>query len=150
MQQQVAQAEREPRVLAAACDREQFLGEERVPLRAAHDRLGLDRRQRRRARPLDQGQDVLGVERSHVDHVPRHRTSDPVGEDPDAVAGADLVDPGGGDQEDRVAVDVMGQIDGQVDRGDVGPVHVLEHQEHWIGRRAFLEQRQGALEYSQR
>ena len=44
-------------------------------------------------------------------------------------------------KQDRVDVDVMGQIDGQVDRRDVGPVHVLEHQEHGLGRRAFLEQR---------
>ena len=44
---------------------------------------------------------------------------------------------------------MIGQVDGQVARRDVGPVHVLEHQEHGVGDCAFLEQRQHALEYSQ-
>jgi hypothetical protein len=127
LQQQVAQATRQGAALTAGG--EELLGVEGVAFGAGDDRVrqrpwrgsvGVGREQRRQ---------LLAVEWAELDHQRRARAPDAVGKPAHALGRGGLVRTVGRQLQDSPVLEVVREEDDQIERGGVGPVQVLEHQQ---------------------
>jgi hypothetical protein len=148
LEQQVAQATRE-RTAPLAAGVEQLLGEEGVALGAGDDRRRERRRQRRVGVRLQQRCQLIVAERAELQHQRRARAAHATGQPAHAPGRGVLVRAVGPELEDRQVVQVVGEEDDQVERGGVGPVEVLQHQQQRRAGRALAEQRERLLEQAQ-
>ena len=148
LQQQVAQAARELAALVAGGG-EELLGEERVALRAGDDRVRQRRRQRGVGASREQRRQLLVLERPELEHERRARAPDAVGEPAHALGRRRLVRAVGREQQDPPVVEVVREEDDEIERRGVGPVQILEHEQHGCGGRAVGEQRERLLEHAQ-
>ncbi len=132
LQQHVTQPARDLAVPAAGGGEELF-GEEGVAFGASDDRVGqrgwrggirVSREQRRQ---------LLAPERAEFEQQPRTRAPDAIGEPAHALGRGELVRAIGRQQQDRAAGEVVGEENDEIERGGIGPVHVLEHQQHRRG-----------------
>ena len=148
LQQQVAQAARELAALVAGGG-EELLGEERVAFGAGDDRVvsaaggrsaGVSREQRRQ---------LVALERSELEHERRARAPDAVGEPAHALGRRGLVGAVGREQQNPAVVEVVREEDDEIERRRVGPVQILEHEQHGRGGCAVGEQRERLLEHAQ-
>ena len=112
---------------------QQLLGEG-VAFGAGDDHVRQRRRQGVGARRQQRGQ-LLVLERSKLQHQRRARAPDALGQ-PAHPRGRGLVRAVGRQQQHPPVAEVVGEEDDQVERGGVGPVQVLEHQQHRRGGRA--------------
>jgi hypothetical protein len=148
LQQQVAQATRQL-TAAVAGDGEEFFGEEEVAFGAGDDRVGQRHRQGRVGASRQQRRQLLALERAQLQQQRRARAPHAVGEPAHALGRGGLVRAVGRQHHDPPVVEVVGEEDDQIERGGIGPVHILEHQQHRYGSRALAEQRQRLLEHAQ-
>ena len=118
--------------LSCGVRRHELLREERVALAASDDLV--DELRRRRAvaqafdaRPHRARSEALELEAHHV------REAGERGEPAPLRTGADLVGPVGADQHDALVDEVPGQELEQVQRDGIGPVEVLEADDHDVG-----------------
>ena len=147
LQEQIAQATRELCALLAR-RREELLHEEGISLRAGHDRVCQGHRQGVAVSRQERRQ-VVVLERSEFDHVRGARAADPVLEPPHARGRRGLVRAVGREQQNRPVMEVVRKEDDEIERGRVGPVQILEHQQHGCRDATLREQRQRLLEHLQ-
>ena len=107
---------------------------------AGRERVGARGEQRRQ---------LLAPERSQLQHQRRARASDAVGQPAHPRGRGGLVGAAGRQQQHPPVAEVVGEEDDQIQRGGVGPVQVLQHQQHRRGGRALAQQRQRLLEHPQ-
>ena len=143
LQQQVAQAARQLAGLAVAGG-EELLGEEGVAFGAGHDGVG-HRGWHGRAGG-EQRRQLPGRERAEFEHEARARAPHAVGEPAHAPRRGGLVPAVGGEQYHRSFGQVVGEEHDQVERRRIGPVQVLEHEQHRRGGRVTGEERERLLE----
>ena len=79
----------------------------------------------------------------------RARAPDAVGESAHALGRRELVRAVGREQQNPPVVEVVREEDDEIERRGVGPVQVLEHEQHGRGGRAIGEQRERLLEHAQ-
>jgi hypothetical protein len=89
------------------------------------------------------------LERTQLQHQRRARAPDAVGEPAHTLGRRRLVGSARREQQDGPGVEVVGEEDDQIQRGGIGPVQVLQHQQQGRGGRALGEQRQRVLEHPQ-
>jgi hypothetical protein len=143
-QQQVAQAARQlARVVARGG--QQLLGEERVALGARDDRVG-QRRRRRAFAPGEQRGQLVARERAELHHERRAGSPHAVGEAAHALGRCGVVGATGREQQHAPLVEVVREVDDEIERRRVGPVQVLEHEQHRRRRRGVGEQRERVFE----
>jgi hypothetical protein len=147
LQQQVAQTARQ--LAAPVPGGEELLGEEGIAVGAGDDRLRQRRRQGSIGAGREQRRQLLVLERTELQHQRGAGAPDAVGEPAHALCRGELVRAVGRQQQDRPVVEVVGEEDDEVERGGVGPVQVLEHQQQRCGGRAAGQQRQHLLEHAQ-
>ena len=148
LEQQVTQATRELVALAVGRGQE-LLREEGVAFGAVDDRIA----QRRGCRGVgvrrEQRRQLLGRERSQVEQERRARAPDSVGKAAHALGRRELVRAVGREQENRPVGEVVREKDHEVERRRVGPVQVLEHEQHRRLGRVIREHGQCLLEHAQ-
>ena len=127
---------------------EELLGEEGVALRAGDDRVRQRRRQRMRRRERRAAPPALALERAELEHERRARAPDAVGEPAHALGRRGLVGAVGREQQHRPVGEVVREEDDEVERRGVGPVQILEHEQHGCRRCPVGEQRQRLLEHA--
>jgi hypothetical protein len=147
-QEKIAQATGE---LAADLARggEELLGEEGVPLRAGHDLVRHGRRQRSLAVSREERRQLVALERAEIEDERRAGASDSVGKPSHALTRGGLVCAVGREHENRPVVEVVREEDDEVEGRDIGPVQILEHEQHRCGGCPVGEQRERVLEYAQ-
>ena len=128
---------------------QQLLGEEGVAFGAGNDRVRQRRRRQRVGAGGEQRHQLLAVERPELQHQRRARASDAVGQPAHPRGRGGLVGAVGRQQQHPSVVEVVGEEDDQVECGGVGPVQVLQHQQHRRDVRAVVQQRQRLLEHAQ-
>jgi hypothetical protein len=148
LQQQVAQRLRELCALLA-CRGEKLFGEEGVTLRAGGDRVGHGRGQRSAGVSREQLRKLIAHERPELEHERGAGAPDAVGEPAHPRGRCGVVRPAGREQQDRPVAEVVREEDGQIEGRGIGPVQILEHEQHGCGRGAPGEQRQRLLEHPQ-
>jgi hypothetical protein len=131
---------------AATGGGQQLLGEERVALGAGDDRLGLRGREWRPAAADQQGLQLLAVQRPQLQSRPRPGAQERRDQPAERVLGRRLVAAVGPDQQHPLLGEVVGDEGDQVEGRAVGPVEVLEGQDHGSGRRDHSQQRQQLLQ----
>ena len=146
-QERVAQAARELGVVSLADRAEQLLGKERVALRAGQDRVCHRRRQGAGAR-VEQRRELRALERPELEDLPRAGAPDAVGQPMQPGRRRRLVGAQRREQEDAPGVEVVREVDDDVKRRGVGPVQVLENEQHGDGGGALAQQRERRLEYA--
>ena len=149
LQQQVAQAARELAALVAGGGQE-LLGEEGVALGAGDDRVRQRRRRRGVGASREQRRQLVALRavrarapapspsagrRRRAGACARPRRARPRGRSPSSS--------------NPPVVEVVREEDDEIERRRVGPVQVLEHQQHRRGRCAVEQQRQRLLEHPQ-
>ena len=142
LQQQVAQAAWE---LAApiAGRGEELLGEEGVALRAGDDRVAsAPPAAEPSAASREQRRQLLVLERPELEHERRARAPDAVGEPAHPLGRRGLVGAVGREQQNRPVVEVVREEDDEIERRGIGPVQILEHEQHRGGSGALGEQRE--------
>ena len=140
LQQQVAQAGRQPAVLARR--RDELLREERIPFRARDDLA----RQRRRDPSADERDQVVALERAELEQERRVGAPDAVGEPAHSPRRRMLVRPVRREHEQPAVADVVREVNDEIERRRVRPVHVLEHEQYGRGGGAPCEERERLLE----
>ena len=128
---------------------EELLGEEGVAFGAGDDRVvsAAGRRRRRAPRAVPSSRRASSGPSSSTQR--RARAPDAVGEPAHAVGRGEFVRAVGREQEDAAVVQVVGEEDDEIERRGVGPVQVLEHEQHRRGGGAVGEQCQRLLEQAQ-
>ena len=89
------------------------------------------------------------LERSELEHERRARAPDAVAKPAHALGRRTLVRAVGREQQDRPVVNVVREEDDEIEGRRVGPVQVLEHEQHGCGGCAVAEQRERLLEHPQ-
>ena len=128
---------------------EELLGEEGVALRAGDDRVRQRRRQRSLGASREQRRQLLALERAELEHERRAGAPDPVGKPAHALGRRGLIRAVGREQQNRPVVEVVREEDDEIERRGIGPVQILEHEQHRCGSCAVGEQRQRLLEHPQ-
>ena len=128
---------------------EELLGEEGVALGAGDDRVRQRRRRRSVGASREQRRQLLVLERSELEHERRARAPDAVGKPAHALGRRELVRAVGREQQNRPVVEVVREEDDEIERRRVGPVQILEHEQHGRGGGAVAEQRERLLEHPQ-
>ena len=126
---------------------EQFLGVVRVALGPGHDVVqpgGVDPSVRGRRQVLGQ---VRGIQRGEIDRDDAGQPEQLGHHGPERVPPVQVVGPVGADQRDPFPVQHPGQERDQVPGRGVGPVQVLEHQQHRARGRELGEQAEHAAEH---
>ena len=134
---------------------EQFLRVIGVAFGSGHDVVQLDRfdpARRRRHQMLGQGRRQMlsqgrGNQRGEIDRGDAGQPEQFGHYRPERVPPVQVVGPVGADQRDPFPVQHAGQERDQVPGGGIGPVQVLEHQEHRGGRRELGEQAEHTAEH---
>ena len=90
----------------------------------------------------EQRRQLVALERPELEHERRARAPHAVGEPAHALGRRGLVGAVGREQQHPAVVEVVGEEDDQIERRRVGPVQVLEHEQHRRGGRALGEQRE--------
>ena len=134
---------------------EQFLGVVGVALGAGHDVVQLDRVDaagRRRHQVLGQGRGQVlgqgrGIQRGEIDRDDAGQPEQFGHHGPERVPPVQVVGPVGADQRDPFPVQHAGEERDQVPGGGIGPVQVLEHEQHRGGGRQLGEQAEDAAEH---
>ena len=134
-------------VVSLADRAEQLLGKERVALRAGQDRRGHRRRQGAGAR-VEQRRELRALERPELEDLPRTGAPDAVGQPAQPGRRRRLVGAQRREQEDAPGVEVVREVDDDVKRRGVGPVQVLENEQHGDRGGALAQQRERRLEYA--
>jgi hypothetical protein len=147
LQQHDTQAVRQLAALVARRGQE-LLGVERIAFGAGEDLVGQRPRRCAGARS-EQRRQLLALERPQLDQERRARALDAVGEPAHALRRRGLVLAVGGHQQHAPIVEVVREVDDEVERRRVGPVQVLEHQQHRRVRRAVREEGKRVLEDKQ-
>ena len=140
LQQQVAQSLREPRALLARHS-EKLLSVEGVALGTGGDLLRQRRGQGTAGMSRDQRRQLVALERAELENERRSGALGPVGKPPHPLGRRGLVGAVGGEQQDRLAVEVVREEDDEIERRVIGPVQILEHEQHGRGSGALSEQR---------
>ena len=97
----------------------------------------------------EQRRQLLVLERSELEHERRARAPDAVGKPAHALGRRELVRAVGREQQNPPVVEVVREEDDEIERRRVGPVQILEHEQHGRGGRALGEQRERLLEHPQ-
>ena len=147
LEQQLAQAARER--IGPVGGREELLGEERVTFGAGGDRVRQGGRHRGVGAGRQQRRQRVTLERPEVEQRRRARAPNAVGESAHPPGRAGVVGAIGREQENVPVVEVVSEEDDQVERRRVGPMQVLQHQQHGCDVRALGEQRERVLEHPQ-
>ena len=145
LQQQLAQAARKLPARVAGGG-EKLLGEEGVALGAGDDLVRQPRRQRAVGTSREQRRQLVAFQRPEVEQDRRSRTPDAIREAAHALRRRRLVRAVGGEQQNRPAVEVVREEDGEIERRGIRPVQVLEHEQHRCGGCSVGEQRERVLE----
>jgi hypothetical protein len=95
----------------------------------------------------EQRRQLLTVEWAQLDQERRARAPDAVGQPAHARGRGGLVRTAGPKQQDPPVVEVVREEDDEVERRGVGPVQVLEYEQHRCGGCAVAEHRQRLLEH---
>ena len=131
LQQQVAQPAGE--LAAVTRGGEELLGEERVALGAGDDGVGHRRGQQGVGAGGEQRRQLVAGERTELERHRRAGASDAVGEPAHALGRGGLVRAVGGEQQHPVASEVVGEEYDEVERRRVGPVQIVEDEQHRRG-----------------
>ena len=131
---------------AAGC--EQFLGEERVPRRPGDDGVELCRGRSSVGVVVEQRSEIGVGQRRQFDDE-RCLAAAHAFRQPDHAFRSRLCGATRRDEHHRHVDDVVGQEDDEVERRDVGPVQILQHDQQWVDRGALRQQRQHGLEHLQ-
>ncbi len=111
--------------------------DDRVPERCRHGRVGAGGDQRRQ----------LGVvERPELEHGARARAANAVAQSEHALGRRGLVVTVRPEQQDPPVVEVVREEDDQVEGGGIGPVQILEHEQHGRGSSTLGEESKRLLE----
>ena len=97
----------------------------------------------------EQRRQVLARERSQFEQERRARAPDALGKPAHALGRRELVGAVGREQQNRPVGEVVREKDHEVERRRVGPVQVLEHEQHRRLGRVIREHRQRLLEHAQ-
>ena len=97
----------------------------------------------------EQRRQLLAPERPELEHERRAGAPDAVGKPAHALGRRELVGPVGREQQNRPVVEVVREEDDEIERRGIGPVQILEHEQHGCGSGALGEQRQRLLEHPQ-
>ena len=89
------------------------------------------------------------LERSELEHQRGARAPDAVGEPAHTLGRGALVRAVGREQQNRPVVEVVREEDDEIERRRVGPVQILEHEQHGRGGGVVGEQRERLLEHPQ-
>jgi hypothetical protein len=145
LQQQHAQGAR--KLLARfAGGGEELLGEEGVALRTRDDLVRQPHRQKAVGTSGEQRLQLLVLERPEVEQDRRSRPSDAIRKAAHALRRRRLVGAVGGEEQNRPAVEIVREEDGEIERRGIRPMEVLEHEQHRCGGCSVGEQRERVLE----
>ena len=97
----------------------------------------------------EQRRQLVALERPELEHERRARAPDAVGEPAHALGRRGLVGAVGREQQNRPVVEVVREEDDEIERRRIGPVQILEHEQHGCGGGALGEQRERLLEHLQ-
>ena len=146
LQHQVAQSLRENHALAAGRS-EKLFGEERVTFRAASDGV----RQRCGQRMADADREHLyqlfTSERPKIKNERRTRAPNAISEAAHSRGGCGVVGPAGREQHNGPVLEIVREEDHEIERRGIGPVQILEHEQHGCGDGGLGQQRQRVLEH---
>ncbi len=92
---------------------------------------------------------LLPLERPELEDKGRARAPDAVGEPSHSLGRCGVVGAVGRDQQNRPVLEVVREEDDEIERRDIGPVQILEHEHYRGGGGALGEQRERRLEYPQ-
>jgi hypothetical protein len=148
LQQHLAQATRQRAALVAGGG-QQLLGEERVALGAGDDLVRQRRRRQGVGASRQQRGQLLTLERAELDRQRRARAPHAIRQPAHALGRGEFVRAVGRQQQDPPVAQVVGEEDDQVQRGGIGPVQVLEHQQHRRSGRPLAQQLKRLLEHPQ-
>ena len=129
LQQELAQAARKLPARVAGAG-EKLLGEEGVALGAGDDLVRQPRRQRAVGTSCKQRRQLVAFQRPEAEQDRRSRTLDAIRKAAHALRRRRLVRAIGGEQQNRPAVEVVREEDGEIERRGIRPVQVLEHEQH--------------------
>ena len=146
LQEQLAQAGGEA---ASIGSRQQLLGEEGIPLGPCDDRVHQCGRRWSVGAAREQRRQLVPVERPELEHERGSGATDALGKPAHPIRGGKLVGTVRRQKQKPPLPDVVRQKDDEIERRGVGPVHVLEHEQHGRGSGALGEQRERFLEYPQ-
>ncbi len=147
LQEKLAQPARQPNVVVAGG--EELLGEEGVALRPGKDRVRHGRGQGRTAAGRDERCQLVSLERTELENERRRGSANPVDEPRHPSRRGGFVCAVRREEEHRAVLEVVREVDDKVERRVVGPVHVLEHEQHGDGGRALGERRERLVEHLQ-
>ncbi len=128
---------------------EQLLGEEGVSLRAGHDRVRYGRRQGSVGVGREERCELVASERTEFENERRAGAPDSVRKPSHALRRGGVVRAVGRKQENRnrPVVEVVRQEDNKIERRDIGPVQILEHEQHGCRNGALAEERERLFEH---
>jgi hypothetical protein len=98
---------------------------------------------------LQQRRQLPAVERAELQHQRRTRAPHALSQPAHARSRRGLVRAVGRQQQHPPVAQVVGEEDDQVERRGVGPVQILQHQQHRCGGRPLAQQRRCVLEHLQ-
>ena len=117
------------------------------------DRAMISSRQRGRHGAVgagcEQRRQLLLLERAQLEHERRSRAPNALGKPAHPFGRCGLVGPVGREQQNRPVVEVVREEDDEIECRGVGPVQILEHEQHRSGSGALGEQCQRRLEHPQ-
>jgi hypothetical protein len=96
-----------------------------------------------------QRRQLVALERSELEHQRRARAPDTVGEPAHTLGRRELVGAVGREQQNRPVVEVVCEEYDEIERRRVGPVQIVEHEQHGRVSGAVGEQRERLLEHPQ-
>ena len=143
-QEEVAQVRRERRP-GVHLGREQLLDQERVALRATGDRLHQGGRERLAADLLQESRHLAAVEPAQLDARRPAAALELRQDGKEGMAPVELVGAEGCDERRSPAAQASREVGEQLERGSVGPVDVLEHEDEGAGH--TVEEAPDSLEH---
>ena len=106
-------------------------------------------RRRRTAASREQRPQFLALERAELELERRSRATDPVGKPAHALGRGELIRAVRREQQQPPLGEVMREKDDEIERRRIGPVQILEHEQHGRGGGEATEERERLLEHTQ-